>query len=487
MSKITHVEVRMYRMGTGDCFVLQFHKADNKVFKILIDSGVWSGEQRHIEEYVKDLKDYVKNHVDVLIVTHEHKDHVYAFDVCEELFTNDFTIGEVWMAWTENDKTKIVKDWKDKYGQHKTALGIAAQKLKEVINDDNYKKQFTGNRFGLQALEARRNFADVVEAFADLHLSKDNNNLYAGGLAGMDVVKKLGKKTTIRYFNPGEIMADLDDAPGMKIYVLGPPKVYEEIATEAGGKGETYDHNKVLEKSGAFGAAINGLNGDELAKNNLLPFDDHYTTDQDILNKYDEDDWRKIDYDWLYSAGSFALRMNGLTNNLSLALAFEFEESGRVMLFPGDAEFGSWQSWHKIDWGQKGKDGKTPLVEDLLNRTVFYKVAHHLSHNGTAQRLGLEMMNHNDLVAMATLDYDVISNGWKSTMPNRALIKELVKRTKGRLMILKEEGLFYDFHQKEPMAVKINEAKETMTKKEKADFDNSFKSTDLYLQYTVKA
>jgi hypothetical protein len=54
-------------------------------------------------------------------------------------------------------------------------------------------------------------------------------------------------------------------------------------------------------------------------------------------------------------------------------------------------------------------------------------------------------------------------------------------------MILKEEGLFYDFHQKEPMAVKINEAKETMTKKEKADFDNSFKSTDLYLQYTVKA
>ncbi len=107
-----------------------------------------------------------------------------------------------------------------------------------------------------------------------------------------------------------------------------------------------------------------------------------------------------------------------MTNNLSLALAIGFEDSGRVMLFPGDAEYGSWASWHKINWTEPSRTPGTHLTEDLLNRTVFYKVAHHLSHNGTAQRLGLEMMRAPDLAAMATLDYSVISNGWTTTMPN---------------------------------------------------------------------
>lgn len=487
MSAITHTEVRMYRMGTGDCFALQFFAGEEPAFKMLIDAGAWSGKKEHIAEYIKDLKSYFSNEIDVLVVTHEHKDHVYAFDICKDLFTENFKVGEIWMAWTENDKLKQVKDWKEKYGEHKKALGIATQKLKAAVESEDYKKQFDGTKFGINALVARKSYVEVVQAFADLHLSVDANNFYKGGLAGMEVVKKDIRSTSIKFFNPGDIITGLEGAPGVKIFVLGPPKMYEEIAMEAGGKGESYDHNNILKQSGAFGAAVTFMDdGDDISKNSLLPFDDHFATDTDILRLYAKDEWRKINYNWLYSAGSLALRMNGLTNNLSLALAIEFEESGRVMLFPGDAEYGSWQSWHGINWGQKGRDGKTPLVEDLLNRTVLYKVAHHLSHNGTAQRLGLEMMNHPDLAAMATLDYNVISSGWINTMPNRALINELLKRTKGRLMILQEEGLFYDFHNKEPMSDKIKESRAVMTKKEREAFEQAFKEDKLYLQYTVQ-
>ena len=126
--------------------------------------------------------------------------------------------------------------------------------------------------------------------------------------------------------------------------------------------------------------------------------------------------------------------MNSLTNNLSLVLAIQFEESGKVMLFPGDAELGSWESWHDIEWNDS-LPGEDVATEELLNNTVFYKVAHHVSHNGTAQSIGLEMMEHPDLIAMATLNYDVISNGWKTTMPNRAIVKELLERTKGRTIV----------------------------------------------------
>ena len=108
------------------------------------------------------------------------------------------------------------------------------------------------------------------------------------------------------------------------------------------------------------------------------------------------------------------------------------------MLLPGDAEFGSWESWHAIKkWDKKGKDGKH-LTEDLLNRTVFYKVGHHLSYNGTALEKGIKMMESNEMAAMASMDRKRIASKWKSTMPNKYLVQELIKKCKGKLFIMNE-------------------------------------------------
>ncbi|MBK6936723.1 MAG: hypothetical protein IPH18_07425 [Chitinophagaceae bacterium] len=108
------------------------------------------------------------------------------------------------------------------------------------------------------------------------------------------------------------------------------------------------------------------------------------------------------------------------------------------MLLPGDAEFGSWESWHAIKkWDNKGKDGKH-LTEDLLNRTVFYKVGHHLSYNGTALEKGIKMMESNELAAMASMDRKRIASKWKSTMPNKYLVQELIKKCKVKLFIMNE-------------------------------------------------
>jgi hypothetical protein len=166
-----------------------------------------------------------------------------------------------------------------------------------------------------------------------------------------------------------------------------------------------------------------------------------------------------------------------------LVLAIEFIESGKVLLFPGDAEIGSWISWQKIDWLSKGFAIKT---EDLLKRTVFYKVAHHLSHNGTAKANGLDMMTHPSLVAMATLDYDVISNGWKSTMPNRLIVKDLLEKTKGRVLITNEKGLFYDLEGLIPLAGKIEEHRSKLSADERVDFDRSISRSKLVTEYVLK-
>ena len=72
--------------------------------------------------------------------------------------------------------------------------------------------------------------------------------------------------------------------------------------------------------------------------------------------------------------------MNNATNNASLVLAFELSKGGKVLLFVGDAQAGNWWSWSE---GEFDDDGTKVTAQDLLGRTVLYKVGHHGSYNAT--------------------------------------------------------------------------------------------------------
>jgi hypothetical protein len=473
----------MYRAGTGDCFLLKFYAGRARKFTMMIDGGVIHGGKEYLSSFADNIKQATDGKLDLLVITHEHKDHVYMFEQCKEVFKS-FEIEELWMGWTEEDGEKTVEDWKKKYGEKKKALSIAAQKLKGIVDNNSLFNSLAGNHHANAMYDARLNFVDVLNGFSDLHVSADDPDmLYKGALKGMHVVKNELNIKKVRYCKQGDIIKNLNNLDGIKFYVLGPPNLHEEVKIERSKDGGSYDHNKDLEDHDLFALSIlkdpNGPLTDA-----VLPFDRNFLVENDFLEKETDpvllpnteivyeninEQWRKIDHEWIFSAGNLALRMNGLTNNLSLVLAIEFEESKKVMLFPGDAEFGSWESWHNIKWKEKGEND-IHLTEDLLNRTVFYKVAHHLSHNGTAKEIGLEMMNHEDLVAMATLDYNSIHSGWKKTMPNRAIVKELLKRTKGRLIIMNEENVFYDLNDKIPIRDKIEEAQKMMNDEEAEEF-----------------
>lgn len=480
--KITHVEIRMYRMGTGDCFALKFYKDKDVSFRMMIDCGTCSGSAKHLSKYIEDLKTYIGPELDLLVITHEHKDHVYGFDVCEDLWMEGIEIKKIWMGWSENDADRKVREWKREYGEKKKALALVSEKLSAAVQSKEFKAQFSEEALGARVIEARQNFSTVLDHFADLHLGAKAGE-YKGMLRGMEVVKKQLADDNIEYFKPGDVIKNVEGLDGVKFFVLGPPLLHSEVKKEKGKKGEAYDHNKVLASSDAFAAAIVNESGHE---SDLAPFDAEYQHPAAGSRYADKkSEWRRIDFDWLYSGGALALRMNSLTNNLSLALAIEIGDDKKVMLFPGDAEFGSWSSWQDIKWDNKVSGGKEKFTEDLLNRTVFYKVAHHLSHNGTAKSVGLDMMTNDDLVAMATLDYEVIGSGWTSTMPNRALLKELLEKTKGRFLVMNEEGLYYDINNTRKLSTKIKEARSKMSQKEQQNFKKAVKQTELFIQYTL--
>ncbi len=478
---IDQVVVQMYRMGTGDCFVVKFLKQGTVSFKMLIDCGCWSGSKAKLTPYVRRLMAEIDNHVDVLVVTHEHKDHVLGFDQCRDLFTNgNFAAGQIWMAWTEDDSEPKIKKWKREYGQKKRALMDVAERLNHAVRSQTFKNQLAGAQ-GESALRERKlAFAEVLQGFADLHGART----YVGALEGMRVVKEEIANNNVSYFEPGEIKENIPGLEGVRIYILGPPKLYEHVKAEKGPAGEAYEHNDDLADTEAFAAAVSAATNPALDVS--LPFDKSFIStrreDQAAYRRRNEA-WRRIDHDWLFSAGAFAIRMNSMTNNLSLVLAIEFVDNGKVLLFPGDAEFGSWKSWHTINW-----DAQAPglTTEQLLNRTVFYKVAHHLSHNGTARSIGLDMMTSPDLTAMATLDYDVIPNGWKSTMPNVGILKDLFEKTKGKIVIMNTHGLLFDREAAIPVDRKLADYRRRMSNAQRVEFNRSLdESSDHFTELTI--
>src|SRR5262245_21238024 len=100
--------VRMYRHGLGDCFLVTFPRQDRAPFHMLIDCGVLARDAAHMKRFVEHIRDTVldgqngKARLDVVVATHEHKDHLSGFNQARALFSNDFDFGSVWLSWAEN-------------------------------------------------------------------------------------------------------------------------------------------------------------------------------------------------------------------------------------------------------------------------------------------------------------------------------------------------------------------------------------------------
>jgi hypothetical protein len=78
-------------------------------------------------------------------------------------------------------------------------------------------------------------------------------------------------------------------------------------------------------------------------------------------------------------------------------------------------------------------------AQDLLERTVLYKVGHHGSHNATLREKGLELMASGELAAMIPVNR-ATAEKMEWLMPFPPLLKRLVEKTHGRV-IDAERGL----------------------------------------------
>jgi len=438
--------LRTYCQGIGDCHLLRFPKQGGGDFWILIDCGIHTsipGGPQTIERIVDDIATQTQ-HLDVIVGTHEHWDHISGFFTAREKF-KQLTVGAVWLAWTENPDDEQARAL-DKYkGDGLQALQASQQRMSAP--------GFATTPY----LEAVRT---GVESLLQFNFGIKGERVREARKALVD----LAPNKNPRYLEPTTPPLSVTDLPNLRIFVLGPPRDAAMLGIRER-PDEQYGVAGVPLASALTSALLSGTPG---AEDSASPFDcetgeslpkmlrapatnasdlvrvlrNHYSGPAQVVQVTDrkgqvrtlnspDQSWRRIDGDWLGVSAELALQMDNRTNNSSLVLAFELIDTGAVLLFAADAQAGNWLSWQNVSWKLGDQTVRGP---DLLARTVFYKVGHHGSHNATLTHKGLELMKSPDLAAFIPVKATDAQKVKWGNMPLPDLVTALQAATKGRLI-----------------------------------------------------
>lgn len=431
----------MYRLSVGDCFLVTLVREGGEPFRILIDCGIHqsqSGGSKMIRRAVDDLYEETGGRIDILIITHEHADHISGFRIAKEAFEK-FSFGVTWFAWTEDNDDPLAKRVAGaRYAAMETLVkALSRKRLSAEAEDDAEGK----------LLESLMGFWEPGQ------LSTGPMGFYGGGggaLSQKSLRTLIGATATFEYKQPGMAPFEIPGADA-RIFVLGPPRDVDllEKSDPTAGSGQVYHF-------GAFEADLAALDfvrsswsacpfepsaSIPLEATRSMPFfQRHYWTDA-VEEGEDEDeracrsqDWRRIDRAWLGGVAQLALKLDEDTNNTSLVVAIELgppDEDGPVLLFAGDAQVGNWLSWQDVVW--EDYHGRRITGPDLLRRTMVYKVGHHGSHNATLRENGLEIMDALQLALLPTDRKMAEKVGW-GRFPLPGLVDRLEEKTAHRVV-----------------------------------------------------
>ncbi len=332
----THVTVRMYNVGFGDAFLLVF-PGNGKPRRVLIDCGSHAAGPgpRPIGDVVGEIISDVTDdddvaRIDIVVASHRHQDHVSGF---VHPGWAKVEVSEVWMPWTEDPydpEARRIRDAQSAAARH-LAIGLRAM----GVGEDN------------SALRLAENSLTNAKAMETLHR----------GFAGRPRRKFLRVEHGFPLF-------EADALPGVRVHVLGPSSDPSVIKDMNPPPGATYLRLASVgagssEQAPSPFAKDWDVSGDELETNDALRHLALTQRDREALG-----DLARFD------PFALAVALERAVNGTSLVLLFEVD--GASLLFPGDAQWGTWRG----------------LLEDenamaLLEHTTFLKVGHHGSHNAT--------------------------------------------------------------------------------------------------------
>jgi hypothetical protein len=347
----------MYQVGFGDCFLVTVEYdeplPDGRAERhLLIDYGsTRSARDGRAKGRMKDVAALVEEHthgsLDVLAVTHRHKDHLSGFgDGTGEETLKRLAPARVLRPWTE-DPTLQPDATGPAPADGAPAWGPAS-------------RTFAAGLAGAQA--AAEHLATTTGLHEDVLAAADQQLKNAEAIRLLDTLSDGGRG---RYLHAG---ADPDTTaliPGLTVTVLGPPTVDQSpaVATQ---RQDDPDEFWML-RLGASLASVAGPGGSTgaLSDVDLGPGPVRWLVERLAGQRS-------------HSAARLVHHLDDALNNTSLILLLEV--GNLRLLFPGDAQIENWQ--YTLDRFATDPDLRTRLCDVDL-----YKVGHHGSRNATPRSL----------------------------------------------------------------------------------------------------
>jgi len=353
----------MYTVGFGDCFLIVID--GTPVRTILVDAGfhgngkgAFSGNEL-AAQVLTDLETIVgRKRVDVLVATHRHQDHVYAFN---SKTWDDLEVGEVWLPWVEDrDDPKAVGLWKKKQ-----SFALALDQARPSFNlspaqDEEVRWHLWNAGVGPD-----------MPGFAGWSNEGALDRLH-DGLPKRNRLEPrfLPVKDELPYTFTTDVL------PGVTVHVLGPPRDPDQIE----------ELDPVVDGESYRALALRGMEqGGGAAEAIPSPFPETWVVPADEKEPKPlqaDDEQRMQDLARTGDGLRAAQALDDMINSTSLVLVLEI--GSLRLLLPGDAE---WSTWKRI----LDNDAARLLVRGCR----FFKVGHHGSHNGTPKTLVEQVLGSN--------------------------------------------------------------------------------------------
>ncbi|KQT58246.1 hypothetical protein ASG52_22630 [Methylobacterium sp. Leaf456] len=329
----SRLRVRMYDVGFGDCFLLLLPAPEGRDRKVLIDCGSFKAGRNVLADVVGQVISDVTDddgvaRIDLLVATHRHKDHISGF---ADPRWDKVEVGEVWMPWTESDEPEARE-----IARAQSALALALHSYAQAAG---------------------------AAAVADAPVLDLNVGTSVNGAAMERLRQGFRGRPRRRYLPTREASTRYVECAALsdiRIQVLGPSRDRETIFDMNPPSGEGY-------------LALLGMRAASLAKPGAStapePFGRQWIdpTPSRPLDAAARSKLRDLNRDLPLE---LATALDKAINNTSLMLLFSIGEAH--LLFPGDAQWGTWREVLK-----------DPELCRLLEQCCFYKVGHHGSHNAT--------------------------------------------------------------------------------------------------------
>jgi beta-lactamase superfamily II metal-dependent hydrolase len=367
----------MFDVGFGDAFLVEFPGPDTRRLKVLIDCGsIKKGKGGSIRSVAGRIAEEANHQIDVVVATHRHRDHVSGFS---SPLWSKVQVKEVWMPWTEHETDPEARRIRDL----QSSLALALQ--------DSDAQFGAGSRVRDMAENSLANAAAM-------------KTLHEGFL---------GNPKRLFLPVPGGRTVGTSVLPGIKVHALGPSRDVEVIRDMEPSGGEAYLNHLDALRGRTSGA--------------LKPFEEKWSLEHKPFAQL----FRHLSLSRSERASvsaadagtdqAIAVALEKAVNGTSLMLLFEVGETR--LLFPGDAQMGTWkQVLGDPDWRK------------LLNGVCFYKVGHHGSHNATPKEF-VERVIGQDFYAMAST---CKIKKWPD-IPKEALLEALDKRSKRRSRVIRSD------------------------------------------------